>query len=115
MDLHDNDLSSAIEHRCMLIGGRWVGAASGATIEIENPARKVCIAKVPRAAAADVDIAVRAARYSFMAWSKRPPRERGKLLLQVAEAIESRLEELARTIALETGNAIRNQARPEAA
>src|SRR6202044_1708076 len=55
------------------------------------------------------------ARSSFMAWSKRPPRERGKLLLQIAEAIESRVEELARTIALETGNAIRNQARPEAA
>ena len=114
MDLHDNDLSSAIEHRRMLIGGRWLDAASGAMIEIENPARKVCIAKVPRAAAADVHIAVRAARSSFLAWSKRPPRERGKLLLQIAEAIESRVEELARTIALETGNAIRNQARPEA-
>src|SRR5581483_2888142 len=42
------------------------------------------------------------------------PRERGKLLLKIAEAIEVRVEELARTIALETGNALRTQARGEA-
>ena len=42
------------------------------------------------------------------------PRERGKLLLKIAEAIEARVEELARTIALETGNALRTQARGEA-
>ena len=40
--------------------------------------------------------------------------ERGKLLLRIAEAIEARVEELARTIALETGNALRTQARGEA-
>ena len=42
------------------------------------------------------------------------PRERGQLLAQVADALEPRIEELARTIALETGNALRTQARPEA-
>ena len=42
------------------------------------------------------------------------PRERGKLLLKIAEAIQARTEELARTIALETGNALRTQARGEA-
>src|SRR5258708_25015610 len=42
----------------MLIGGKWVDAKSGARIAIENPAKKVTIAEVPRAAAADVDAAV---------------------------------------------------------
>jgi len=98
----------------MLIGGRWVDAASGTVIEIENPARKERIGEVPRGAAVDVDNAVRAAQAAFSAWSKRPPRERGKLLLWIADAVESRVEELAQCIALETGNAIRNQARPEA-
>jgi betaine-aldehyde dehydrogenase len=36
------------------------------------------------------------------------------MLLRIADALESRVEELARTIALETGNALRTQARPEA-
>ena len=33
---------------------------------------------------------------------------------RIADALEARVEELARTIALETGNALRTQARPEA-
>jgi betaine-aldehyde dehydrogenase len=36
------------------------------------------------------------------------------MLLRIAEALEARIEEMARTIALETGNALRTQARPEA-
>jgi acyl-CoA reductase-like NAD-dependent aldehyde dehydrogenase len=42
------------------------------------------------------------------------PRERGRLLARIADALEARVEELARTIAIETGNALRTQARPEA-
>ena len=36
------------------------------------------------------------------------------MLLRIAEALEARIEELARIVAEETGNAIRTQARPEA-
>jgi betaine-aldehyde dehydrogenase len=69
---------------------------------------------VPRGGAEDIDRAVKAANAAFPAWSKTPPRERGRILQKVADAIEARLEELAFTIAEETGNAIRTQARPEA-
>src|SRR5215471_12765322 len=51
---------------------------------------------------------------AFPAWSRMVPRERGRLLARIADALEARVEELARTIALETGNALRTQARPEA-
>ena len=37
-----------------------------------------------------------------------------RLLARIADALEARVEELARTIALETGNALRTQGRPEA-
>src|SRR5687768_7101449 len=86
----------------MLIDGKWVGSASGARIAVENPAKRTSVAEVPRAAAADVEAAVAAAAKAFPAWKNVVPRERGKLLLKVAEAIEARVEELARTIALET-------------
>ena len=69
---------------------------------------------MPRADAADVDAAVDAAEKAFASWKKVVPRDRGKLLLKIAEAIQARSEELARTIALETGNAMRTQARGEA-
>ena len=100
--------------RPMLIGGKWVEAASGEVLNVENPARRQVIAHVPRGSAPDVDIAVEDASAAFSTWSKVVPRDRGLQLLRIADALESRLEEIARTIALETGNALRTQARPEA-
>jgi len=98
----------------MLIDGKWVGSVSGAHFAVENPAKRKPITDVPRAAEADVNAAVAAADKALPAWKKVVPRERGKLLLKIAEAIQARVEELARTIALETGNALRTQARGEA-
>ena len=98
----------------MLIGGKWVGSASGEVLEVEDPAHRRPIAKVPRGRAEDVARAVKAAAAAFPAWSRTIPRERGRLLARIADALEPRVEELARTIALETGNALRTQARPEA-
>jgi len=98
----------------MLLGGERVDAASGETIAVENPAKRTLIAHVPRAGAEDVDRAVKAANDAFPAWRDVAPRERGRMLLRIAEALEARIEEMARTIALETGNALRTQARPEA-
>ncbi|HEX5326227.1 MAG TPA: aldehyde dehydrogenase family protein [Acetobacteraceae bacterium] len=101
-------------HARMLIGGAWVESASGGVLSVENPARRRPIADIPRGGAADVDHAVQAAARAFPAWSKVTPRDRGRMLLRIADALEGRTEELARTIALETGNALRTQARPEA-
>jgi len=104
----------AVSPKGMLIGGKWVDAKSGARIAVENPAKRVVVTEVPRAAAADVDAAVEAAAKAFPAWSKVAPRERGRLLLKIADVLEARAEEMARTISLETGNALRTQARGEA-
>ncbi|HEX2889850.1 aldehyde dehydrogenase family protein [Vineibacter terrae] len=98
----------------MLIDGQWVGAASNGRIAVENPARRTAVAEVPRGGAADVERAVAAASKAFPGWSRVVPRERGKLLLKIADAMEARAEEMGRLIALETGNALRTQARPEA-
>jgi acyl-CoA reductase-like NAD-dependent aldehyde dehydrogenase len=98
----------------MLIDGDWAESVSGEVLPVENPARRQIIAEVPRGRATDVDRAVKAAAAAFPGWAKVPPRERGRTLLRIAEALEARSEEMARTIALETGNALRTQARPEA-
>jgi betaine-aldehyde dehydrogenase len=98
----------------MLIDGQWVAAASGQTFGVENPAKRVKVAEVPRGGAEDVGRAVAAASKAYPAWSRVVPRERGKLLLKIAEAMEAQSEEMARLIALETGNALRTQARGEA-
>jgi betaine-aldehyde dehydrogenase len=101
-------------HAQMLIGGEWVDSVSGSVLTVENPAKRRPIADIPRGNAADVDRAVQAAARALPEWSRMPPRDRGRILLRIADAMEAKAEELGRIIALETGNALRTQARPEA-
>jgi acyl-CoA reductase-like NAD-dependent aldehyde dehydrogenase len=102
-----------LRHPRMLIDGAWVDSMSGRLLSVENPAKRRPIAEVPRGDTADVNGAVEAAARAFTAWSKVAPRDRGRMLLRIAEVLETRSAELARTVALETGNALRTQARPE--
>jgi len=105
---------SELRQARMLIDGAWVDSLSGATLTVENPAKRRPIAMIPRGDAADVNGAVEAASRAFPSWSKVAPRDRGRLLLRIADKMEAEAEELARLIALETGNALRTQARGEA-
>src|SRR4051794_40644320 len=98
----------------MLIGGDWVDSADGRTIEVESPANRSVIGVVPRGGGEDVDRAVKAAAAAFPGWRRTPPRERGKLISRIAEDLQADVEGMARTVAAETGNAIRTQSRPEA-
>ena len=109
------DAGGDLRRPLMLIDGDWVASGTGRTLSVENPAKRKPIAEVPRADADDVDRAVKAAAAAFPKWSKVAPRDRGRMLLRIADALEARTEELARLIALETGNALRTQARGEAA
>ena len=106
---------TAVTDHQMLIDGNWSDALDGQRIEVENPGRKTIVATVPRAQKADVDIAVAAAKKAFHSWRNVAPRDRGKLLLAIAEKLEASVDAMGQTIAMETGNAVRTQARPEAA
>ena len=97
----------------MLIGGKAVESADGRFIDIENPATRRVMAQVPRGGEQDIDNAVRAAAAAFEQWKRVPPKDRGRMLLRIADLVEAETESLARIVALETGNAIRTQARPE--
>ncbi|MBH21511.1 MAG: aldehyde dehydrogenase [Rhodobiaceae bacterium] len=97
----------------MIIDGEFVDSKSGAKIQIECPSNKAFFATVPRGDKEDVDLAVNSSKKAFQSWYKVMPKERGKLLLQIADDIEKNKEEIAKIIAKETGNAIKTQARPE--
>jgi len=102
-----------VQRALMLVDGKWIASADGRLLGVENPANRAIIAEVPRGGAEDVDRAVRAATRAFESWKTVAPRERGKLLLKIADAIEANGEALCRLLATETGNAIRTQSRPE--
>ena len=106
--------SGTVNRELMLIDGQWTAAADGRFVPVENPARRdSVIGEVPRGGAEDIDRAVKAAAKAFPAWKKIPARERGKLLMKIADAVDAQADDMARTIATETGNAIRAQSRPE--
>jgi acyl-CoA reductase-like NAD-dependent aldehyde dehydrogenase len=105
--------NQTVRQQLMLIGGEWLPAKSGETIAVENPGRRQIIATVPRGGADDVDLAVKHALAAFGSWRRTAPRDRGRLLQTIADKIEAEHESLSRTIAEETGNALRTQARPE--
>lgn len=89
----------------MLIGGKLVGAASGKTFPVYNPATGTVIANVPEGDKADVDLAVAAARRAFDdgVWAKVGPSGRGKMLWKMADLIERDLEELAELESIDNG------------
>ncbi|MGB0574263.1 MAG: aldehyde dehydrogenase family protein [Hyphomicrobiales bacterium] len=101
-----------IDHK-MIINGDFVDSVNKQKIQIECPANKQIFATVPRGIKEDVDIAVKSSLIAFQSWSKVNPKERGKILLNIADDIDGQKEEIAKIIAKETGNAIRTQARPE--
>ena len=101
-----------IDHK-MIINGDFVDSVSKQKIEIECPANKQIFATVPRGIKEDVDKGVKSSLTAFQSWSKVNPKERGKILLNIADDIDDQKEEIAKIIAKETGNAIRTQARPE--
>src|SRR2546430_13037330 len=97
----------------MFIGGDWVESVDGRTFDVETPARRgSVIAQVPRGGAADVDRAVKAAAAAFPAWRDVAPRERGPILGPIADDLEAAIDDLARTLASESGHPIRTQASP---
>jgi acyl-CoA reductase-like NAD-dependent aldehyde dehydrogenase len=95
------------------IDGRYVDAQSGATFDNVNPANGKVFAKVAATDAADVDLAVKAARRAFDAgkWSRAAPAERKRVLLKLAELIETNADELALTETLDMGKPIRDSQR----
>jgi aldehyde dehydrogenase (NAD+) len=95
----------------MLIGSKWLEAASGRTFETRNPATGQVLANVAEGDAEDIDRAVAAARAAFNGpWSKFKPAERQRLLLRLADLVERDIEEFAALDTLDMGAAISRRA-----
>jgi acyl-CoA reductase-like NAD-dependent aldehyde dehydrogenase len=95
-------MSNAIGNRLWIANG-WVDAADGATLATTNPATGEVIVQVAEARAADVDLAVQAARGAMKGseWRRMNPHKRAKLLWKLADALAANADELA---ALETAD-----------
>ncbi|HEU4650979.1 MAG TPA: aldehyde dehydrogenase family protein [Croceibacterium sp.] len=88
------------------IDGAWVDRADAPRIAVCNPASEEVIGHIASGSAADVDLAVAAARRAFASFSQTPVDERLALLTRIKDLLEERREQFAQAIVAEMGAAI---------
>jgi succinate-semialdehyde dehydrogenase/glutarate-semialdehyde dehydrogenase len=104
---------SLLRQQCH-IGGQWIDASDGATIDVVNPATGNIIGAVPRLTAADVDSAIQMANKALPAWRETSAKERAKLLRRWYELCMEHQEDLAVILTSEQGKPL-TEARGEIA
>jgi succinate-semialdehyde dehydrogenase/glutarate-semialdehyde dehydrogenase len=90
----------------LFIAGAWRPAASGARLEVEDPATGKALCEIADAAEGDAQAALSAAAEAQKDWGSFPPRERGEILRRAFEMIAERTEELAMLMSLEMGKSL---------
>ncbi|KWU44739.1 aldehyde dehydrogenase [Rhodotorula sp. JG-1b] len=104
----------------LFINNEYSPASNGETIEVRAPATDKVIARIPAGQAKDVDRAVDAAERAYnTVWGERcSPRERGRLLMKLADLFEEHADVLASIESMDNGKPFsiaRNVDVPEAA
>ena len=92
-----------MEQLANLIGGAWASPAAGRRGAVANPATGRPIAEAPVSGAEEVERAVAAAAKAFPEWRRTPAGDRIQPLFRMKALLESRLDDLARTITEECG------------
>lgn len=91
----------------MIINGKKTDAISGQVLDVLSPVDGAKFTTIPRGDAADIDLAVKAAREAVEnQWKKFNAAERGRLLMKLSHKVLENLEELAQLEAKDTGKAL---------
>ncbi|MBO0904718.1 NAD-dependent succinate-semialdehyde dehydrogenase [Jiella sonneratiae] len=86
-----------------LVAGEWIGAGTGASIPVTDPADGSVIAAVPSLDTAAVRRAIDAAEAAQKNWAKRSAKERAGLIRRWYELIVANADDLARILTAEQG------------
>lgn len=85
------------------INGELVAARSGQYLDNINPAEGCVYSMLPDSDAADVQMAVEAAKEAFREWGTIPVEKRSSILMKIADLVDSKLEELAVAESIDNG------------
>jgi aldehyde dehydrogenase (NAD+) len=90
-----------------LIGGEWIRAQSGRTVQTRNPAdTREVVAEYPLSGQPEAAAAVAAAQSAFPAWAAMTPIARGRFLSQASQLLETRKATLAELLTREEGKTL---------
>lgn len=87
--------------RSLYLNGRWVEPLN--PLEVYNPADGACLASVGTVTRQQVRQALEDAAAAWPGWRRTPAQRRGQYLTAIADIVQRRGEEIARTITLENG------------
>jgi aldehyde dehydrogenase (NAD+) len=106
--LESTSIVTIAERYKLFINGKFVAPRSGKYFPTINPATGKTLSQIAEANAADVDLAVKAAREAYAkVWSKLSASERGKYLFRIARILQERAREFAVLETLDNGKPIR--------
>ncbi len=91
------------EYLKFYIDGQWVDPVRPNTFDVENPATEQVSGKISLGSAADVDVAVQAARRAFADWSQSTREQRLDLLQAILAEYQKRADDLAEAVTEEIG------------
>ena len=97
----------------LIIGGNECAALDGAEFDVIAPATEQSIGTAARAATADVDLAVAAARDGFVAWRALAPGAREAVLLRAADIVAERGHQRLLDLLIDESGSTINKARGE--
>jgi aldehyde dehydrogenase (NAD+) len=104
----------AIPRGRLLILNQWVSAASGQMLDVIDPSHGTVFWDLARGGAADIELAVKAARNAVEhEWGQCAPVERGRWLMKLSRKIAEHSEELAQIESQDCGKPLK-QARADA-
>jgi succinate-semialdehyde dehydrogenase/glutarate-semialdehyde dehydrogenase len=98
-------VSPLLREHCY-IDGAWVGADSGATIDVTNPATGERLGTVPDCGVAETRRAIEAASAAWPAWRAKTAKERATVLRRWFDLMMANQEELARLLTMEQGKSL---------
>ncbi|GFZ96802.1 glutarate-semialdehyde dehydrogenase DavD [Elstera cyanobacteriorum] len=98
-----NLTDTALFRQQAYINGQWVGADTGGTLAVDNPATGVLIGTVPNMGAAETRRAIEAAGAAFPLWAAKTAKERSIILTRWAELIVQNVDDLAVLMTSEQG------------
>ena len=90
-----------------LIDGELREPCTGAYLDVYEPATGKAYARSPDSDRRDVELAVEAAQRAAPAWAALPTAERARHLHRLADAVEARLDELAREESRDSGKPVK--------
>lgn len=91
------------EYLKFYVDGHWVDPLQPNPFDVENPATEQLSGKISLGTAADLDVAVHAARRAFASWSQSTREERLDLLQAILVEYQKRSDDLAAAVTDEIG------------